>query len=196
MIARLPARLRRDRRGVTVVEFGIVAPVMLLLMMGLGDLLYQAYIQSVLDGAMMKAGRDSALEVNSLNAAQQDAAVKAMVTLIGHDADFYPLRQNYQSFAVAKPEPFTDGNGNGRRDAGECYDDINGNKAWDADPGRTGQGGANDVTKYTMRVEYPRIFPAAALFGWPVKQTVTSMTFLKNQPYRTQVTTAVSSICT
>ena len=193
---RLGAALRRDRRGVTVVEFGIIAPVMLMLLMGLGDLLYQTYVQSVLDGAMMKAGRDSALEVNAQNAAQQDATVKALVGIVGPSADFFPSRQNYQSFAVAKPEPFTDTNGNGRRDAGECYDDINGNKSWDADPGRTGQGGANDVTKYTMRVDYPRLFPLGSLLGWEGKQTITSTTFLKNQPYRTQVTAPVASICT
>ena len=34
-------RLARDRRGVTIIEFAIVLPVMLLMMMGLGDLLYQ-----------------------------------------------------------------------------------------------------------------------------------------------------------
>lgn len=200
MIARLlpsaTRRLRRDRRGVTVVEFGIVAPVLLLLVMGLGDLMYQSYVQSVLDGAMMKAGRDSALEVNAMNAADQDAKVKAMVSILGPSATFTSTRLNYQSFAVAKPEPFTDTNKNGVRDAGECYDDINGNKKWDADPGVAGQGGASDVTKYTMTVVYPRLFPVAGLFGWPAKQTLKSMTFLKNQPYRTQILTAVQSICT
>ena len=188
--------LRRDARGVTVVEFAIIAPVMLALIMGLCDLMYQSYVQSVLDGAMMKAGRDSALETNALNAAAQDAAVAKMVTMLGPEAKFYPDRKNYQTFSVAKPENFSDTNRNGVRDAGECYDDVNANKRWDADPGRTGQGGANDVTKYTMRVEYPRMFPIAPMFGWPSTQTITATTMLKNQPYRTQDVKAIESICT
>ncbi|KQT32572.1 hypothetical protein ASG29_12480 [Sphingomonas sp. Leaf412] len=199
MIARLARRvcaLRRDARGVTVVEFAIIAPVMLALIMGLCDLMYQAYVQSVLDGAMMKAGRDSALETNATNAAAQDAAVKNMVARLGPEAKFFPERKSYQSFSVGKPENFTDTNRDGVRNAGECYDDVNGNKQWDADPGRTGQGGANDVTKYTMRVEYPRLFPIAPMFGWPAKQTITATTMLKNQPYRTQDVKAIESICT
>ena len=56
------ARLRRDRRGVTVVEFAFVLPVMLVLMMGMMELGYQAYVQSVITGAVQKAGRDSGIQ--------------------------------------------------------------------------------------------------------------------------------------
>ena len=54
-------RLRTDCRGATIIEFAIVAPVMMFLLMGLGDLLYQLYLQSILDGALQKAGRDSTI---------------------------------------------------------------------------------------------------------------------------------------
>ena len=54
--------IRRDRRGVTVVEFALVAPVMLLMIMGLGELAYEGYVESVLTGAVQKAGRDSTIQ--------------------------------------------------------------------------------------------------------------------------------------
>jgi Flp pilus assembly protein TadG len=196
VIAAFARRLQRDRRGVTVVEFAIITPVMCTLLMGACDLMYQAYAQSILDGAMYKAGRDSALEDNARSASDVDAKVIAMVSILGTDMKFTPTRRSYSSFLLVKPENFTDKNGNGVRDPGECYDDVNGNKQWDADPGRQSQGGANDVTRYTMTVTYPRLFPVAGLLGLPPTQTITGETLLKNQPYKTQVVQPVQSICT
>jgi hypothetical protein len=196
MIAALARRLGRDRRGVTVVEFAIVTPVMCTLLMGLCDLMYQSYAQSILDGAMYKAGRDSGLEDNARAAADMDAKVIQMVSILGPNMKFESARRNYSNFLLVKPENFTDKNGNGIRDPGECFDDINGNKQWDADPGRQSQGGANDVTKYTMTVTYPRLFPVAGLLGLPETQTIVGETLLKNQPYKTQVVQPPESICT
>lgn len=189
-------RLARDDRGVTVVEFAIVAPVLVALLLGFGDLMYQSYVQSILEGAVIKAGRDSSLESNAASQAAIDKKVIAMVGMLGPGMKFKADRRSYASFALVKPETFDDRNRNGMRDAGECFDDVNGNKLWDADPGRASQGGANDVTRYTMTVTYPRLFPVSALFGWDAFETVSASTLLKNQPYRTQDRTTVASICT
>ncbi len=187
--------LAKDTRGATIIEFAIVAPVLCGLLMGLCDLMYQAYAQSILDGAMYKAGRDSALENNASNASEIDAKVRKMVGMLGPNMTFEPERRSYSSFLLVKPEQITDKNGNGRLDKGECFDDVNGNKQWDADPGRNSQGGANDVTRYTMRVTYTRLFPVAGLLGLKPTQTIVGETLLKNQPYRTQVTQPIESVC-
>ena len=188
--------LLRNTRGATIVEFAIVSPVMILMMMGLGDLSYQVYAQSILNGAMQKAGRDSAIQGGANNTAAIDAKVSAMVKNIAKNATITFTRKNYDSFSVIKPEPFTDTNGNGVRNAGECYTDINGNNQWDADPGETGQGGANDVTVYTATVTYPHLFPVVGLLGWPSTQTITASTLLKNQPYASQTTVTPATVCT
>jgi len=188
--------LGRDTRGATIVEFAIVAPVMMILLMGICDLSYQIYAQSILNGAMQKAARDSGIQGGSESTAAIDAKVTAMVKNIAANATITFSRKNYDSFSVIKPEPFTDSNGNGVRDTGECFTDINGNGSWDADPGISGQGGANDVTAYTATVTYPRLFPVAGLFGWPSTQTVTASTLLKNQPYSAQTTSTLATVCT
>ena len=195
-LATLPRKLGNDRRGSALVEFSIIAPVMMLLIMGLGDLLYQEYTQAVLNGAVQKAARDSGIEGGSANTATIDAKVVAMVQTVAKNATFVSSRKNYDTFTGVAPEPFTDTNGNGVRNAGECYSDTNGNNQWDADPGLSGQGGANDITLYTMTATYPRLFPVAGLFGWPSSQTISARTLLKNQPYAAQTTATVATVCT
>lgn len=206
MIRVFPA-LRRDRRGATIIEFAIVSPVMLLLMMALGDLLYQFYAQSVLNGAVQKAARDSGIEGNAANTATIDGKVITIITPIIKNlvlnctatataSTWCSTRESYDTFSEVAPEPFTDTNGNGKRDAGECFTDVNGNGTWDADPGVAGQGGAGAVTLYKMSITYPRIFPVAKMIGWPATQTITAMTLLKNQPYATQSIVANTTVCT
>lgn len=195
MIRRLRS-LTRDTRGAAIVEFAIVAPVMMLVLMGLGDLSYQVYAQSILNGAIQKAARDSTIQGNANNTATIDDKVSTMVRKIAANATIAFTRKNYDSFSVIKPETFTDSNGNGVRNAGECFVDINGNGTWDADPGQTGQGGANDVTLYTATVSYPRLFPVAGLFGWPSTMTISATTLLKNQPYASQSVATPTTICT
>ena len=202
----LLSRLRRDRRGVTLVEFTIVFPVMMLMLMGLGDMLYQMYVKQLLYGAIQKAARDSAIQ----GGAQQTAVIDGRVlqTMTGvmkmptascatspAVGTYCSTRLSYATFGAVGPEPFEDTNGNNQRDPGECYNDVNGNNQWDAEPGTTGQGGANDVTLYRMRITYPRIFPVAQLIGAAPYQTVTGETLLKNQPYATQAAPTVRRLC-
>lgn len=191
------AKLRRlvgDGRGATLVEFGFVAPVMVALLMLLGDLLYRTYVQSLLDGAIQKAGRDSAIQGGADRAADIDANVVAAVKQIAHNATWSSSRQNYNSFSMIKPEVIDDKNGNGILESKECFFDVNNNNSWDVNPSRSGQGGANDVTLYTVRITYPRLFPVTTFFGATPLQEVKASTLLKNQPYARQVR-PVTKVC-
>jgi len=196
MRARFIPGLRDDRRGAVLVEFALLTPLMLLMLMGLGDMLYQVYTQSILNGELQKAARDSGIEGGAASTSTIDAKVQTMVKKIAPGATFTSTRKSYDSFSEVAPEPFTDTNGNGVRDPGECFTDENGNGTWDQDPGAAGQGGASAVTVYTMTATYPRLFPVAGLFGWPTTQTVSATTLLKNQPSATQTTTANVTVCT
>ncbi|UVO49142.1 pilus assembly protein [Sphingomonas sp. SUN019] len=193
--ARFALRIAEDRRGNTVIEFAIVAPVMMALLMGLGDLMHQAYAQSILDGAVQKAARDSAIEGGADNTSTLDDKVKAIVGNIVKNGTWTSTRKSYSSFSLVKPEYFDDKNSDGIRQAGECYDDVNANDRYDTDPGRTGQGGAEDVTLYTMTVSYPHVFPVAKLVGLAGDASISSKTLLKNQPYKSQVVTTIKKVC-
>jgi len=187
----------RDERGATIVEFALVAPVMLLMLMGLFDLCYQAYVQSILTGAVQAAGRRGTLEGNSTTAAGDalDEAVIRQMRTVANNLRWKSSRKFYRSYSNISAEPFDDANHNGQYDVGECYSDINNNLRWDSDPGNTGQGNANDVTVYTMTVTYPRLFPLTGFMGLPTTQEISASTRLKNQPYGSQAADAPETRC-
>lgn len=189
-------RLAHDSRGVAAVEFALVIPTFLLLVMGLCDLGYQAYIQSVLIGAVHKAGRDGTIQ--GATATAIDASVLNQVRAVVPRADFAagsPTRKSYAKFGEIKPEPFVDLDNDGIHDVGECFTDINDNGNWDTDPGNSGQGGAGDAVVYTVAVTYPRLFPLGSWLGWGANQTLTATTTLKNQPYALQQSVTYGTVC-
>jgi Flp pilus assembly protein TadG len=187
---RLAPALRRDRAGISTVEFALLAPVMMVMLMGFFDLAQQAYIRSVLQGAMQQAGRNSTLETGASTTSAIDDYVKNQVKKVtGPNVTFTPVRKSYADFAsVGKAENFVDKvPKNNKYDAGECFEDVNGNGVWDSDLGKSGQGGADDAVLYTMTVSYKHLFPVAKLLGWTANQSVTASTVLRNQPYGDQV---------
>lgn len=189
--------VRSDRSGATLTEFGLIAPVVLLMLMGAFDLLHQAYVRAVLQGAIQKAGRDSSLERGA--AADSNAAMDAVIVdqvrrLTGDGLTYDSDRLSYTDFSkVGQAERFVDASpGNNRYDMGECFEDENGNNQWDSDKGRSGQGGAQDAVLYEITVTYPRLFPMSGLLGWSTNQVVSATTVLRNQPYGTQVRPTVT----
>ena len=196
MTWRLLPRLRQDTRGVTAIEFAFVAPVMCVLIMGLCDLTYQSYVSVILSGALQKAGRDSTIQGAASRTAALDAAVIGMVREVARTATYTSTRKSYAQFSNVRPEVFQDNNSNGTYDqASECFTDVNGNNQWDADPGIAGQGGANDVVLYTIRVTYPRLFPLGGFLGWGNSNTISASTVLKNQPYANQSSFTAKQVC-
>jgi len=196
VIAALARRLRGDRRGATALEFAFVLPPFLFLLMGGSEVVYQVYVQSILDGAIQKAARDSAIQGGAQRSEELDGKVLSMVQVVAKSATVESsTRKSYASFSTIKAERFTDKNANNAYDANECFDDVNGNARWDADPGAAGQGGANDVALYTLKIRYPRLFPVAAMLGWGAQTVISASTLLKNQPYATQAVIATKTIC-
>ncbi|MGB3740300.1 MAG: TadE family protein [Pontixanthobacter sp.] len=180
-------RLRRDADGVTVVEFAIVAPVLCLMLMGMFDLGFQRYAQTVIKGAIQEAGRSSSLEPTLVTTTELDDAVRNSVLLVVPGAKVTFERKNYATFGdVRKMEEYRDTNKNGVCDDGEPFDDLNGNGTRD-DRGRDGVGGARDAVLYTAIATYPRVFPLHGFVdGLDAEVTVSGQTVLRNQPYDEQ----------
>ncbi|SFP96832.1 TadE/TadG family type IV pilus assembly protein [Sphingomonas rubra] len=183
-------RLLGDRRGATIVEFAIIAPTFLMLLIGAFDLAHQLYMISAMQGAVQKAARDSTLE-NGADAASQakfDARVTRSIYNLSKSATVKINRRYYRTFqdaSLADPESWTDTNNNKTCDAGEPYQDENNNKLWDKDGGDAGQGNAKDRVVYTVSANFTRMFYWRAL-GIAKTYTTVARTVLQNQPYSDQ----------
>lgn len=194
-------RLASDQDGVTVVEFALVAPVFLLLLVGIFDIGHMVYIRSVLQGAMQDAGRDSSLESASTARATIDAYVTSQVQAVIPSAELEFERKNYRDFTkVGMPEDIVDKNNNNQYDEDECFYDTfdaggNRNGLWDDDIGRDGVGGANDVVLFTATTTYDRLFPLWRLIGVGQEVQISASTVLRNQPFATQSQRPTVLVC-
>lgn len=190
-------RLARDEKGATLIEFAVVAPTFMLMLMGLFDLGYTVYMRSAMVGAVQNAARSAALESGPNLLTAIDDEVEAHVQDINSDATVTFDRQSYFDYNdVNQPESYTDTNGNGSYDSGECFEDVNSNDTWDADIGEDGVGGPNDVVLYTVTVSYDRLFPFWHMIGADENQTLSTSTVLKNQPYGEQIANSIEIVCT
>lgn len=149
------SELGAARDGSTIVEFALVAPVFLVLVLGAFELCLILFTSGSLQSAVtaasrygvtgQSAGGDRLGEITRILRARTfgliDVAAADIETLV------------YPTFTgIGQPEPFTDANGNGVRDPGEPFVDANGNGVWDADIGAAGLGGPGDIVLY--RVTY------------------------------------------
>jgi Flp pilus assembly protein TadG len=187
----ISGKIHTDESGVSVTEFGLIAPVVATLMMGAMDAGHTLYMRTVLDGSIQDIARDSALEDGSILAKQEaiDSRIRTHVKNLNDKATVVVKRRYYRNFstaASAQEEEYDDTNEDGTCNKGESYTDSNQNEVWDSDGGDGGQGGAKDVSIVTVTVTYDRLFPMASLIGLPKKVKVASTTVLANQPYGDQ----------
>ena len=134
------------RAAVELVEFALIAPVLLMLLMGMFDMGYNYYMQSQLQGAVQKASRDATVQALAGDTTGIDERVAHAVREIVPSATLTFSRRAYSSFSdVHRPEDFTDIDNNGTCNDGEPFEDANDNGTWDQDRGSVGGGGARDA---------------------------------------------------
>ena len=206
MTGGLIMRLRRarglgsDRSGSAVMEFAIVAPVFLGMLMAVFDLGFLVYAKAVLQGAVEDGARSASLENTEWTTIKNrvNSQVTSVIPVDNAETDisftFDPTY--YGNYAdVALPEDFTDSNGNGQRDATECFVDRNANRTYDIDVGLAGRGGAQDVVSIKAAVTYKRIFPLWSMIGQTQDYTISAQTYLRNQPFSAQAARVGVRIC-
>ncbi len=177
-----------DESGAALTEFGMVAPILIVLIMGIFDMAHTQYTSALVNGAMQKAGRDLTLESAGSQQAIIDQRVKDAVLNVAPKTATVTLEKlsHFDFSDIGEPEVFNDDNGNGVCDNNEPFEDANDNGQWDPDRGQAGVGGARDAVLYTATVTYPRVFPMAGLIGLDENISVSTATVLRNQPFDEQ----------
>jgi len=188
------AALGRNQSGTTILEFGLIAPTLCIMLVGALDFSHTLYMQSVLQGTVQKAARDGSLQQAAGNddAARHaiDTAVRGQVLKLNKSAEVAITRRFYRSFteaAAQSPEEFTDTDGDGICNHDEPFDDRNNNGVRDIDGADSVEhAGARDNVVYTVAINYPRMFPIDKFIGGSGTTRLTAVTVLANQPFGAQ----------
>ncbi|WAT18421.1 pilus assembly protein [Aurantiacibacter sp. MUD11] len=192
----LALQLVRDDEGVTVAEFALLAPVLCMTLMGLFDLTYNFYADTMIEGAVQEAARDSTIEGYATNPAALDRAVERAVHNVVPGATLSFSRKAYTNYIdIGEPEEFTDTNSDGTCNDNEPFEDSNGNGQWDQDRSKSGSSGARDAVLYEVSATFDRAFPLPSLLAMDPEVTVRATTVLRNQPYSLQDTSVRVGNC-
>ncbi len=186
-------RLKNNQDGASIMEFGLIAPIVMVMMLGTMDIGHSYFVRATLDGAMQNAARSSSLEGSATLTAQElvDLRVEESILALAPNATITSTRRYYKTFseaALARAETVIEPptGADMKCDPGESFMDANDNGVWDADGGTDGQGGAKDIVIIKFKVSYPRLFPMAKLLGLPANVELESNSILANQPYGEQ----------
>ena len=149
-----PDRLWRARDGGAAVEFALVLPLFLLVLVACIEFAVSMFVGGMLESAVLSAARYGITgDVVAGRSREQQIRHRITARTLGFvDGDSTDIRTFvYPSFgAIVAPEPFVDINGNGRHDTGEPFSYLNHDGAWNAGNGQAGVGGACDVVLYVV----------------------------------------------
>lgn len=170
-----PARARRlgcwrDDRGVSALEFAMLFPILLLLLLGTVEIAFIMMIDASLELAVRNASRYGMISPTS-ETASRDERIRTIVEdwlgrWLSDPAQITIDVRTYSAFDnIGEPEPFADDNGNGTWDAGEDYEDLNDDGRWNADMGTAGAGGREEIVLYDISFSRPTITGILTLAG-------------------------------
>lgn len=185
-------RLIAAKEGATLIEFALIAPTMMVMLMGFFDLGYRTYLEVAARGILETAARNAS--VGKLSSAQVDtyvtdklkgvASARSTVTLV--KKSFYSISH------IGKPEKITSDIAPWAiYNVGDCYEDANNNQMYDSSMGSTGLGGPDDIVYYEVNIAMPRLFPLGGLIGWSNTFTAKANTLIRNQPWGAQTKPSV-----
>ena len=184
---RWTTRLRQDERGAAMVEFAFVVVPLVVGILGIIDFGYRMYLGAVVEGTVHRAARMAA--VGTITPAQVDTYINSQLAGFSKTATIAIVKKNYIDYSgVGKPEKITQDTAPfGAYNVGDCYEDANGNGAYDADGGRSGLGGSDDIVYYKVSATFRRLVPLTSFLGFSPTETVSSSTVLRNQPFASQI---------
>lgn len=184
MTLRPISHIVRNDTGAAIVEFALIAPILCVTVLGLYDFSYNYYAESIIEGAVQKAGRDSTVESYANDPSKLDDKVRDAVQNLVYDAEVTFTRTGYTEYSdMNRAEDFTDTNGDGVCNANEPFEDTNGNGTHDDSRALDASDGARNAVMYQVDATYNRAFPLGGLIGLEPTVTVSARTVLRNQPF-------------
>lgn len=183
-----PHSIYKAQDGATAAEFALVAPVMLLMTIGIIEVSLMMLTQNIMESATFTAARLGKTGYTEAGMTREETIIQAL-----HDAadglldtsQVHIETESYNEFGqVGSPEPFVDANANGVHDDGENYTDVNGNGVYDTDMGADNEGNAGQVVVYIVTYPWHVTTPFLnTIMGDNGVFTLTARTVVKNEPF-------------
>lgn len=183
----LLSKARGNTDGSAAIEFAFTAPLLIMTIVGIMEFSMIMFLNVALEGGLRDAARFGTTGWVPNGLSRKDVIIQklqdASLGLIPID-DENVTALAYSNFSeIGQPEPYVDSSpANGQYDAGESFNDVNGNGQWDADMGTPGLGGACAVVVYRVETEWRLLLGLLAdTIGDPVK--LTASTAVRNEPF-------------
>lgn len=178
-----------NRDGITSIEFALIVPVFVMMMMGVIEFSLIMFASATMESATGNTARLGKTGFTEEGQGREQTIYNNVVARTQGLFDPNRITITTTTYAslddIGQEEPYTDTNHNGAYDGGESYDDINGNGQWDEDMGAQGVGDANDIVVYTVHYPWPIMTPViSAILGSTVD--ITARTVVKNEPFNVQ----------
>jgi len=179
----------RARDGITSIEFALIAPVFLLMIMGIIEFSLIMFTSVVLESATnstSRLGKTGYIAPGSTRQQEIVNNVNNRTAGLLDPAKITVTTEVYSTFNnVGQPEPCI------KPTTPPCpgtpgvnFTDINGNGVWDADMGAAGLGNPGDVVVYTVSYPWTIVTPiVSAVIGKTFM--ITARTVVRNEPYST-----------
>ncbi|EWY36618.1 hypothetical protein N825_09865 [Skermanella stibiiresistens SB22] len=178
-----------SRRGTTALEFALLSPLLVLLIIATVEFGYGLTVQNVLELAARKASRTGVTGSPPPDGVTREQMLRDLVVDTGmgliNPSRLTVVMTAYDGFSsIGHPEPCIDANNNGVCDRGEAFTDVNGNGRWDADQGASNAGAGGQVVIYTLT--YTDAPLTGMIAGLVAKSPLTysARVVVRNEPFR------------
>ena len=155
---RLFKKVGGDRQGTSALEFALVSPIVILLIVGTMEFAMIGFRTTILEGGLREAARFGTTGATMPGTADREEAIINIVN--DHANGLFTVTTAelstlvYPDFSqVGEPEPYTDEDASGDWNDPEPYTDVNCNDQYDEDIGLAGAGGGSEVVLYTVDLE-------------------------------------------
>jgi Flp pilus assembly pilin Flp len=147
----------RSQRGAAVLEFALVLPLVLIMILGTIDVGLETMLDGALDRGASAASRVGVTVAVPPGTNRDDLIYATVWDQVGqfvqNKSQLTVSTMTYPTFSnIGQPEPCND---DSYKNTGTCtgsYSDINANGHWDADMGASGAGGYGAIVRYQIKI--------------------------------------------